>query len=94
MISNEVLERARIKTKPPTKWRNRWRLGIVCAQCGVCDPPHWIEGPTVYVACPVYPSRDVAETAAWLFLTEEAPKFGFHASREIEFLEAFPEGND
>lgn len=66
-----------VVTKPPSRWRNWWvakRAGImVCSVCGARTPVG--PGDVYGTHCRRYPSRDVAETRAMIFMQQDGGKF-------------------
>lgn len=78
-------------TKPATRWRNRWRATVServwkyepCQMCGCSDAVK--PGDTYECLC-AHPTKDIAETWAYLILAEDEED-GIDLD---EYLGAFP----
>lgn len=79
----ETLTKDEPITKPPTRWRNRWKsIAVRITRCTVCGERTVIAPGQYYEShCRTYPSRDVAETHA----TEL-----FAPPNSTQYLGAFP----
>lgn len=80
-LETRLREETETITKPPTRWRNKWRATMRCTE----PDGRILERGEVYWGRKVFPSKDLAETFAHAQL-ERCPT----NRRATQYLGAFP----